>query len=152
MTSAMPVTTTNSPLENQGTIFDAQPFDVCSMQDWDAWVHLPAHAESAERSTNLKKMINNPSLGEFANESIMTSPQSLGLHGTWPLDDASWASPPLMPPLPTPESSHHGQADYVSLLPMGTKSGSSKGARRKEQNRFAYGALSAPSLLMPSNN
>ncbi|RMZ22422.1 hypothetical protein D0859_13552 [Hortaea werneckii] len=74
-------------------------------------------------------------------ESNASSPLSIDVRSLPTFDVPIWSSPSL-----TPSQQQQGEgsmpgADYVSTIPVGMKSGSSKVARRKEQNRFAQRAF-----------
>ncbi|KAI6915076.1 hypothetical protein KC318_g382 [Hortaea werneckii] len=74
-------------------------------------------------------------------ESVASSPPSIDVRSLPAFDAAIWSSPSLTPSQQQQEDGSMPTADYLSKIPMRMKTGSSKVARRKEQNRFAQRAF-----------
>ncbi|KAI7211998.1 hypothetical protein KC333_g7372 [Hortaea werneckii] len=74
-------------------------------------------------------------------ESDVSSPFSIDVQSLPAFDAAIWSSPSMTPSRQQQGKGSMPTADYVSTVPMRMKSGSSKVARRKEQNRFAQRAF-----------
>ncbi|RMZ01148.1 hypothetical protein D0864_03536 [Hortaea werneckii] len=70
-----------------------------------------------------------------------SSPLSIDVRSLPTFDTAIWSSPSLTPSQQQQRDGSIPAAEYVSTIPMRMKSGSSKVARRKEQNRFAQRAF-----------
>ncbi|RMZ07371.1 hypothetical protein D0862_04293 [Hortaea werneckii] len=74
-------------------------------------------------------------------ESNASSPFSIDIQSVPAFDAAIWSSPSLSPSQQQPRDGSTPTAENVNITPMRLKSGSSKVARRKEQNRFAQRAF-----------
>ncbi|KAI7109197.1 hypothetical protein KC340_g346 [Hortaea werneckii] len=74
-------------------------------------------------------------------ESNVSSPSPIDVQSLPAFDAAFWSSPSLITSQQRQEDESMPTAGYVSTIPMHMKSGSSKVARRKEQNRFAQRAF-----------
>ncbi|RMY16367.1 hypothetical protein D0867_00400 [Hortaea werneckii] len=74
-------------------------------------------------------------------ESSVSSPSPIDVQSLPAFDAAFWSSPSLITSRQQQEDESTPMAGRVSAIPMRMKSGSSKVARRKEQNRFAQRAF-----------
>ncbi|RMY71219.1 hypothetical protein D0863_05287 [Hortaea werneckii] len=74
-------------------------------------------------------------------ESNVSSPSPIEVQSLPAFDAAFWSSPSLITSQQQQEDESTPMAGRVSAIPMRIKSGSSKVARRKEQNRFAQRAF-----------
>lgn len=70
-------------------------------------------------------------------ESNVSSPSPIDVQSLPAFDAAFWSSPSPITSQQQQEDESTPTAGYVSAIPMRMKSGSSKVARRKEQNRVA---------------